>query len=562
MPNAAPSSSFSQRIKTAWAVLRSGNNWHQMFNRPGAADSNRNGAAMGQPLRQSVWVGRAIMTVAGPISALPLKWMVNGAEVKDAERDAFWQRPAATPGGSLSLNDFTEASIIWLLAKGECFWILDDTYLSRSMRKSRIILAPPDKMRQVVSSGELLGWEYADASGQRHTLLPEQVIQTKFFNPYDVWRGLAPLEAAMIAADADYAAGLFAKHLAQSNGDRGAYVIAKGALDDPQRQQIEHQLREKRRMNQMGVYKTAFISGDVTIEDPKIQAADAAFIQQRLENRHEIAIAFGVPASMFDVVASYSIGSASDRFRLRDDTCVPLSRKLSEGLEMIERARSGNLLSCAYDWATDSVMQQVRNERMKSAVDAHKTGIPWRVLNDYYDLGLPNFTGDKTGFLPIGLETVEAKLEGEDPQADEPQDEPQAAPEDQAAKVANSVSKLESLFAQRKAAAALPPAPPAHKGCACGEEDGVEIRAEDRDERRVKLWRQHMALQAPAVKLMKGKVTKVLAEARKETLANLEASKSLPGCASVAFWTSSFLWVTSLCNWFGRCSAASPRCWT
>lgn len=477
--------------KTAWAA---------------GGDPLARGAELAQPFKQSPWVFRAVSLISAPISAQPLKFMAGDDEaLSDAERDSFWSRPALSPRGRMSLCDFLEASVIWLNLKGECFWILDDTWISRTAAKSPVILAAPDKMRHIVRANQLIGWEYQDGTGSKHVFLPQDVVQIAFFNPYDPFRGLAPLESAMIAADADYAAGVFSKHLAQSNGDRGVYVIAKdGQIQEDQQKQIEARIREKRELNQKGIYKSLFLSGNVSIEDPKIQAADAAFIAGRIENRKEVFIAFGVPPSMADKAESYSVGAASDRFRLREDTCMPTSAKLMEGIEQIEARRSGKVFKVRQDWSLDPVMQQARNERSTAAVAMHQRGVPWEELNEFFSLGLGSFAGSDKAWLPLNLVAVEAKV---DSASAETEDAAEAAAtlDEPAAKIGRSASVIESLLS----GSVRHPLP--------------AIRSDKREQ----LWKHNMAARSKSEKLYLTQIRKALAEARKETLANLDNAEAL-----------------------------------
>lgn len=498
------------QLRSRIAAFIVGKSWRQAWASGG--DPFTRGAELQQPFKQSPWVFRAVSLISAPVSALPLKFMLDDDEAqKDTERDAFWSRPALSPRGRVSLCDFIEASVIWLNLKGECFWILDDTWLSRGGARSPLIMAAPDKMRHVVRANELIGWEYQDGAGARHVFLPQDVVQIAFFNPYDPFRGLAPLESARIAADADYASAMFSKHLAQSNGDRGVYVIAKGGqLMEGQQQQIEARIREKRELNQRGIYKSMFLTGDVTIEDPKIQAADAAFISGRVENRKEIFIAFGVPPSMADKAESYSVGAASDRFRLREDTCIPISVKLCEGIEQIEQRRSGKAFKVRQDWTLDPVMQSARNERVKQAAEMWKTGVPWCELNDFFSLGLGAFAGSDKAWLPLNLVEVEDKekrSEGAE-ETEEPGPVPPAATEGPAAKIGRAVESIQSILSRSHEA---------DKG----------VRAPEEDTKREALWKHHMAARSKSEKLFITQIRKCLAEARKETLSNLDNAENL-----------------------------------
>jgi len=364
------------------------------------------------PYQQSVWVQRAIKTVANPIASVPLCFYEGETELEDPALTAFWENPAR----GLSRADFIEALAGWLKLEGEAFILLDDNFLVPfpEIRTAwpQLILARPDRMREVITGGTLAGWQFLDGKGKSFTLLPEQVIHLKFWNPYNEWRGLSELEAAFIAADADYLSANFERNLMAANGDRGNIVIAKGgALTDPQKTQIEAALRQKQAAVRSGNFRTIFLTGDVAIEDPKIQAPDANFVASRLQKRHEIAIAFGVPPSMFDVVASYSVGSASDRFRLIEETAMPLSAKIAGGISLVVGKMTGRALKAEFDWDEHSVMQQVRSERVASAVQLFDRGHSWETLNDYLALGLKPFEGWEKRYLPFSLQEAGSDVE-------------------------------------------------------------------------------------------------------------------------------------------------------
>ncbi|MCX6896320.1 MAG: phage portal protein [Verrucomicrobia bacterium] len=272
------------RSALADAVVQKGSAWP--FNRVPVIDGAAGGVSIHQPYAQSAWVMRAIKEVAGPISAIDLKAMVG-----------------------------------WLKLSGECFVILPLEFTvpfpDRVAAWPQLLLARPAAMRaEKGSTGELLAWIYTGRNGVTTRFLPEQVIQPKFWNPYDDLRGMSEYEAAHVATEADYLSGRFALNIARANGDTGVVITVKGGAvpDDAQQEQIRNSLRLKAQKSQRGEFSSVFIPGDLEVQDPKIKSPDAQFVAQRLENRHEIYIALGVPPSMADVTQSYSIGSASDRY--------------------------------------------------------------------------------------------------------------------------------------------------------------------------------------------------------------------------------------------------------
>ncbi len=363
---------------------------------------------------KSAWVRSAIGFVAAPIAMRPLIFSRDkrGGDmvIDDAALTKFWERPARDCTGIINRQDFMEATVGLLKLKGQCFWIMDDTWLTPRAKKTPLILAKPDSMHAMIEDGELIGWSYSDKWGGKSGLITEQVIHLKFWNPYHDWMGLSEWEGAMIAAESDYAGGVFARNLAKNNGDRGPYVIGKGGqFSDDQIKQVSAQLRQKRELGRRGEFRAAFLPADVDVKEPGVNAVDSAFVTQRLENRKEIYAAFGVPQSFADAQASYSIGSASDRFRLIEDTCMPLAAKIADGMEVVSQRFLGTreTVFVEFDWDSHSTMQQVRAERFETAAKAVNMGMPWKTAGEYFRLRLPRFPGDSVGRIPFNLTEIE-----------------------------------------------------------------------------------------------------------------------------------------------------------
>ncbi len=489
------------------------------------------GEKMYAPYKQSAWVQRAIKKVAGPISAVDLRFTLNGQPLPDGALETFWRSPAA----GMTRQEFLEATIGWLKLAGEAFWILDDTSLapfpnpvfdplrhphSGANANSKagagafppLVLARPDRMRHLVSQGELTGWDYVDGAGRHIALLPEQVVQTKMWNPYDDWRGLAELHSCHDAAEADYLAGKFNLNLMRSNGDQGVYVIGKEeAPTDTQRQQIIDQLREKRELSQRGVFKPVFLTGDIRIEDPKIKTPDADFVANRLENRHEIFLAFGVPPSMADVRAAYSIGSASDWFILITETCIPTGEKICHSINRVLRRQTGLEVSATLDWDEHPVIQAVRRERVETAQKYWSMGAPLKVLNEYLDLELPACPAWETGYAPFNVAPI-----GENP-----------APAKPAAQDGNFAEPLDDTIAlMRRALEAGLAAEPKMDGTDstdstdAADSTGVPQRASKAGG--ASRWESYMARRRETIKCYESRLGRELMKARAECLSKLE----------------------------------------
>lgn len=546
--------SFGALVSRVGSLLQ-GKGWKEAYAKGDMGTPGSSSGACPNAAKYSTWVFRCLQLNAGPVRAMPLKFYSTSTKGKrveftDPDTVQFWERPAETASGPLNFGDFMELSLHWINLHGQACWILDDTWLMPRGVKSPILLGRADRLTPVKKGDMLVGWMFTDGVGSRFTLLPQQVIRPRFLNPYDDAAGLAPLDAARIAVDANYASNVFARNVAFSNGDRGVYVVAKGgaALSKEQQEQIVAQLRQKAELSRKGQYRPAFLTGDVTIEDPQIKSVDEAFNSGREVSRDEIFVAFGVPVSMAAKMTSYSIGAASDRYRLLEETCMPHSDRLCDAIAHVERLRTGRVLTAAQDWSQHPTLAAARLERAKAATDMFKTGVPWDVLNQLMDLGLPKFPGSSSAWLPMSMERVTDETEQEDTTNEDPEKEtetdgPKEARDSQKALAASgaALQVLKSLLS----APAVTAGPPNRKhatpvqracnaGCGCGadlahkaEGDGDEPAL---DPARVQLWEKHMQARRPSEKIMLSKITRSLMAARSEMLGRLDSTeKALTG---------------------------------
>jgi len=207
------------------------------------------------------------------------------------------------------------------------------------------------------------------------------------------------------------------------------------------------------------------------------------------------------------VTASYSVGSASDRFRLIEDTCKPLADQIADAIEEVMNGRrEGNeilrppvmespVFACL-DMDEHSTMQAVRGERTEGAVAMVDKGVPWSVANQHFKLGLPRFEGDEVGRIPANMVEIGG---GEVAKVARRDAEPQRS----------LVDEMEEVFAKRNKA----------------REEEAERKAKEEKEKidfeRAEKWRKVHGARKPWEKKIASTVRKHLMKARKETLENL-----------------------------------------
>ncbi len=383
------------------------------------------------PYADSPYVRDAIRQIAQPISSCELMFTKPSAprirqvrpgmkristsrgiiyrdqsELLDLPQVAAWLRE---PMRDLTWQDFVEASIGWLKLQ-ECFWILAGNMnvpFPELKTPGPVKIVNPGRMRPTMEGDEIIGWTYVDAGGKTMKYDVSQVVRLRGWNPYNEHRGLGDYRAAHLAAEADWLAGKFSRNLMANNGDTSRIIVVKGGQPtDEQRQQILMQFKERREASQRGQNRDVVVGGDVDLQNAQLASVDSGYISQRLENRHEIFISFGVPPSMADIANSYSIGSASDMFRLLINTCIPTGGKFCASLEKLIKRQTGQDVEVGLNWDEHPCMQEVRKERLDSIAKLASQGMPMEQINEYLALGLVEFAGWEVGYLPINVQSV------------------------------------------------------------------------------------------------------------------------------------------------------------
>ena len=489
-----------------------------------------------RPYAQSAWVSAAVKHVAGEISNRPLKFYRGDQEYADAAFTAFWAAPALGPvtAGTvqprLSISQVLRDLASWRKLEGEYFICLDDAWLIGPSRNpaglTPFLIARPDRMRLIVRGGELEGYAYTNPSGRQTIFLPEQVIHRKAFNPYDDWRGLGDLEAALVATEGAFLTGVYIRDLMRNNGDQGFIVVGKsGPATDEQREAIVADLRAKRAALRQGVAKDLFLTGDIAVERPPERAASTDLNAGKAMSHQEIFVAFGVPPSMAEVKQSYSIGKDSDRYQLITGTCQPLGNEIAEDLAKAGSRIAGQALTGELDWDDHPVMVDVRNSRLDQALKLWGAGMAWKEVNDYLDLGMKPFAGWEIPYLPFSVAPVDTS--GREP-AKDPASDPQLAEQSlrSAGPADPAIAQLRALVALRMRASQKPESSPLERDvlagftCNCGA--GCTQQRAARPPAELAQWRTLVAARRETVQSFRSAFTRVLMQARAETLRKIQ----------------------------------------
>jgi phage portal protein BeeE len=273
-------------------------------------------------------------------------------------------------------------------------------------RPLSVVFVDPAQMQHMVEDHELVGWRYI-GSGKMSPLesqvfLPHEVWFEKLPNPFDFWRGLAPLYAATMPAQTDFAAASFKRGFIENNADLGLIVRTDNQLSEDQRTQVLAALRARKRRAGTAD-RPIVLSGGAQIIKPEISSADLQFLENRKFSRAEICAAFGVPEEIITATdhAKYDVMQGA-RLNFIENRVIPLCARLQAEEAVTVRAIDPSAVGW-FDTDSLPIMQDARRNRLSTAKIGFDMGIPFNELNRIFDLGFKDLPWGDTGYVPGNL---------------------------------------------------------------------------------------------------------------------------------------------------------------
>jgi HK97 family phage portal protein len=379
--------------------------------------------------QQVVWVYRAINALAEQVSNIPFRFSTasSGGEqlITTGPLVDFYKRPHP----HINKFQYWELRVIWLMLRGECFRvpIFEDGTGRRDAgapRVKSVLILDPARFQHIVEDNKLMGWRYIDYSRNTplssQVFLPEEVWHEKLPNPFDFWRGMAPLAVAATAASTDYAASLFMKGIMENNGEAGMVLRTNEQLDPEQREQLLAALRERKR-HAGTADRPVLLWGGAEVVTPKLASSDLQFLANRKFSCTEICAAFGVPEEIITTTnaAKYDVMSGA-RLNFIENRVVPICRRLEAEDDVTVKSIDLNADGW-FDTEDHPVLAATRRDRLAAARAGFDMGVPFNELNRAFDLGFKPLPWGDRGYVPSAMQSAGAenpKAEGRNPKSE------------------------------------------------------------------------------------------------------------------------------------------------
>lgn len=354
-----------------------------------------------------VWVRKAVSVIASNVAPLPV-------EIVDADGETIPNHPLAPlfafPNDTNSAAELWEDWAVCMLLGGESFLEIVPDQRGRPSelwnRRPDEMTVFPDKSPERIYYPRVAEYAYKD---DENRIPAPSVIHSRFKNPINPWRGIAPIAAVRNAIVIDAFAAAWSKTFLQSGARPDYAVIAPNGITPSERDDIETQLMMKFG-GPSGWHRPIVLEEGITDVKPlSFAPKDIEWLEQRRFSRDEIGGVFGVPDEVMGYGRdTYENMDAAFRWlwlltlvpfvERRDDT---LNRHFTREMPMLkpgERVRT--------DLSGVAALSENVAEKIAAARELFNMGVPFNTIDERLGLGIGDIPGGATGYLPFSIAPV------------------------------------------------------------------------------------------------------------------------------------------------------------
>ena len=378
------------------------------------------------------WVAYScIKRLATDAAGVPIKVL---SDADDMDSEVPDTHPLANlikyPSPHFSQSEMVQWLVTWLNLRGEFFITFDDSLNPGEM----LFWSDPKDWRENMAAGRVESWTWKQ-DGSMWSAPAMSVLQHRYINPANPWRGQSPLSAAAKAYSIDTGADALQEDVIRRGGERSVLYKAKDDLQAHQREQALSQLRARRQLNGT-IGKDVLLPNGVDVIDPRFIEDDLSILDSQKLQPEKICAVYGLSRSLLGIEAIDQFATFKSRVKVYfTQTMIPMLTGI-EG--SFDRFLFRNMTSkwrgyVRFDLSKVDALAEDMAEKFTAAAAAHAAGLPWTVCNERFDLGLDTdaIPGAETVLVSAALVPIESVIDAwENPPAPEPVPPQLAPPED------------------------------------------------------------------------------------------------------------------------------------
>jgi HK97 family phage portal protein len=348
------------------------------------------------------WMRKAITVKANAIAPLPVR-------VVDRNGKALPSHPVSEL--LAYVNDEMDSAHLWLrwavhmdLAGESFFEILDDSRgrpVELWPRRPDQVSVVPDKSPERVYYPTAAGYIWGDDELE---IDAEHMIHSRYYNPLNQWRGLAPVVAVREGIVIDIYAQTWSKQFFRNSTRPDFAVVTPQGITPGEKEKLIAQLAKRHRGYEHWHEPVILEEGVTDIKPLSFPPKDLEWLQQREFSRDEVAAMLGVP----DEIMGYG-RDTYENFEYANRvlwtlTLVPLIGHRDRSLTHYF-SKKRPLLRTGEEVKTDlssvSVLQDDLGPKLEQAGKLWALGVPFNIVDERLGLGIGPIPGGEVGYLPF-----------------------------------------------------------------------------------------------------------------------------------------------------------------
>jgi HK97 family phage portal protein len=354
-----------------------------------------------------VWVYVAVSKVAQAAASVPLR--ARRGDPEDEESEILTSGPLpellARPNPYQSHFDFVEQHQTSMDLAGESFIYLDRGPSATGGVDAMYVLPIFNEQTMTVvrkskkfdPAAEVAGYIY-QVGNEKISYLPDEIVHVRYPNPFDPYRGLAPLRAAALSVESDLMAQQYnAAFFVNSAEPRGHYE-AEGVVLDAQYKRFQKLIEARHR----GYHKAhrPLILQNMKWVSTQLSPKDSEFLEQRKFSREEIIAIYGVRPVVVGLLEHNPQANAEIQWRdFWSASMQPKMAKLVNALNGELAPIFGEGLVIEWDFSRIGPLQENYSQKVSDAEKLNRMGYPINAINRRLNLGFEDMPWGDTVFV-------------------------------------------------------------------------------------------------------------------------------------------------------------------
>lgn len=346
------------------------------------------------------------------------------------------------PNDILSQAALIQITSLWLSLRGECIWMLirkDGRPLSIGEYPEEIWPLSPDLFTPRFSQNRLIGWWFKAgtckvprglSSAGMEPIGLHEIIQFKYPNPDDPYRGLTPLTAAASNIDHDLMVSQHNRNILANGADPGGILTYDGELN-PDEEEEGIRKWESRHKGPGRRNRLAILRGAWKYTPTGLSPQDMQHLESQRWNRETLFGVLRVPKSTAGVTddLNYATQLGQDK-NLWDKSLLPDVALIETTLDSTLLFEETDDVVVAFDLSGIEALREGMSSQIDSALKLmdQKAHMPPRTAFELVGLTeIPEYEGDDVSLIPGLVTPVSDILNPEEPPPPPP---PEETPED------------------------------------------------------------------------------------------------------------------------------------